>query len=82
MKTNRVLANITAQAGAHVLASSDLVINGLCRVDGTYLPVSNAALPLDKKDPSGHKLLDTYLDEVRPLRTQIRQLITDALDAL
>ncbi len=68
--------------GPHVLASSDLVIKGLRRVDGTYLPGSNVTLPLDSKDPSGHKLLDTYLDEARPLRTQIRQLITDALDAL
>lgn len=68
--------------GPYVLASSDLVINGLRRVDGTYLPVSNAKLALDGKDPSGHKLLDTYLDEARPLRTQIRQLITGALDAL
>lgn len=68
--------------GTHVLASSDLVINGLRRVDGTYLPVSNVTLSLDSKDPSGHKLLDTYLDEARPLRAQIRQLIADALDAL
>lgn len=68
--------------GPYVLASSDLVINGLRRVDGTYLPVSNANLALNGKDPSGHKLLDTYLDEARPLRAQIRQLITGALDAL
>lgn len=68
--------------GPYVLASSDLVINGLRRVDGTYLPVSNASLALNGKDPSGHKLLDTYLDEARPLRAQIRQLITGALDAL
>ena len=68
--------------GPHVLASSDLVISGLRRVDGTYLPVSNATLPLNSKDLSGHKLLDTYLDEARPLRAQIRQLVTDALDAL
>ena len=68
--------------GPYVLANTDLVINGLRRVDGTYLPVSNATLSLDKKDPSGHKLLDTYLDEARPLRAQIRQLIADALDAL
>ena len=68
--------------GPYVLASSDLVINGLRRVDGTFLPVSNATLPLNGKDPSGHKLLDTYLDEARPLRAQIRQLITDALDSL
>lgn len=68
--------------GPYVLASNDLVISGLRRVDGTYLPVSNATLPLNSKDPSGHKLLDTYLDQARPLRAQIRQLITDALDAL
>jgi hypothetical protein len=68
--------------GPYVLASTDLVINGLRRVDGTYLPVSNATLPLNSKDLSGHKLLDTYLDEARPLRAQIRQLVTDALDAL
>lgn len=68
--------------GPYVLASSDLVINGLRRVDGTYLPASNESLPLDRKDPSGHKLLDTYLDEARPLRARIRQLVTDALDAL
>jgi hypothetical protein len=68
--------------GPYVLASGDLVINGLRRVDGTYLPVSNAPLPVDGKDPSGHKLLDTYLDEARPLRAQIRQLVTNALDAL
>jgi hypothetical protein len=68
--------------GPYVLASSDLVINGLRRVDGTYLPVSNESLPLDRKDPSGHKLLDTYLDEARPLRARVRQLVTDALDAL
>ena len=68
--------------GPYVLANTDLVINGLRRVDGTYLPVSNATLSLDKKDPSGHKLLDTYLDEARPLRARIRQLVTDALDAL
>ena len=59
-----------------------MVINGLRRVDGTYLPVSNESLPLDRKDASGHKLLDTYLDEARPLRARIRQLVTDALDAL
>ncbi len=68
--------------GPYVLANTDLVINGLRRVDGTYLPVSNATLSFDKKDPSGHKLLDTYLDEARPLRARIRQLVTDALDAL
>jgi hypothetical protein len=68
--------------GPYVLASSDLVINGLRRVDGTYLPESSVNLPIDGKDPSGHKLLDTYLDKARPLRAQIRQFVTQALDAL
>ncbi len=68
--------------GPYVLADVDLVINGLRRVDGTYLAVSNFSLARDAKDASGHKLLDTYLDEARPARSHIRQLITQALDAL
>lgn len=43
--------------GPYVLADSDLVINGLRRVDGTYLPVSNVSLPMNSQDRSGHTLL-------------------------
>lgn len=68
--------------GPYVLADIDVVINGLRRVDGTYLAVSNFPLERDAKDSSGHKLLGTYLDESRPARAHIRQLITQALDAL
>lgn len=68
--------------GPYVLASGDLVIQGLRRVDGTYLPASNASSSGLSKDPSGHKFLDTYMDEASPLRDRIRQLITEALDAL
>ncbi len=68
--------------GPYVLADIDLVINGLRWVDGTYLAVSNFSLATDAKDRSGHQLLATYLDEARPARAHIRQLITQALDAL
>jgi len=68
--------------GPYVLADSDVVINGLRRVDGTYLPVSNVSLPVNSQDRSGHKLLATYLDEAGPVRAQIRQFVTKALDAL
>lgn len=68
--------------GPYVLADSDVVINGLRRVDGTYLPVSNVSLPMNSQDRSGHKLLATYLDEAGPVRAQTRQFITQALDAL
>ena len=68
--------------GPYVLADSDVVINGLRRVDGTYLPVSNVSLPVNSQDRSGHKLLATYLDEAGPVRAQIRQFVTQALDAL
>jgi hypothetical protein len=68
--------------GPWVLADIDVVINGLRRVDGTMLPASNFPLVADAKDRSGHKLLSTYLDEARPARAHIRQLITQALDAL
>lgn len=68
--------------GPWVLADIDVVINGLRRVDGTYLPVSNFSMAVDAKDRSGHKLLDTYLDEARPARAHILELIQQALDAL
>lgn len=87
--TNHVAAQVVHIApasptlrGPYVLADIDVVINGLRRVDGTMLPASNFPLVADAKDRSGHKLLSTYLDEARPARAHIRQLITQALDAL
>lgn len=68
--------------GPYVLADIDIVINGLRRVDGTYLAASNFSLARDAKDASGHKLLATYLDEARPARAHILQLIQQGLDAL
>lgn len=68
--------------GPYVLADIDLVINGLRQADGTYLAVSNFNLAPDAKDRSGHKLLSTYLDEARPARAHILQLIRQGLDAL
>lgn len=68
--------------GPYVLADIDIVINGLRRVDGTYLAVSNFPMAFEAKDRSGHKLLSTYLDEARPARAHILQLIQQGLDAL
>jgi hypothetical protein len=68
--------------GPYVLADIDRVITALPWVDGTLLARPNLVLAPDAKDSSGHKLLNTYLDESRPARAQIRQLITDALDKL
>jgi hypothetical protein len=68
--------------GPYVLADTDIVINGLRRIDGTYMAAPNMSLPVSGKDRSGHKLLDTYLDETRPARAQVLQLVSQALDAL
>lgn len=68
--------------GPYVLADTDIVINGLRRVDGTYMAASNVSLPIDGKDLSGHKLLESYLDDTRPVRAQVLKLVTQALDAL
>jgi len=67
--------------GPWVLADIDVVIKGV-RLDGTMLPASNFPLAADAKDRSGHKLLSTYLDEARPARAHILQLIRQGLDAL
>ena len=58
------------------------MITALPWVDGTLLARPNLVLAPDAKDSTGHTLLNTYLDESRPARAQIRQLITDALDKL
>ena len=68
--------------GPYVQAEGDLVIQGLRRVDGTYLPASNATAASSANDRSGHKFLSTYLDEASPLRARVRQLIAESLDAL
>ena len=68
--------------GPHILADIDLVINGMRLIGGGYGPASNVDLPFDSNDLSGHKMVDTYLDEARPARAQMRAHIIEALDAL
>lgn len=68
--------------GPYVLADIDIVINSLPLAGNTYLPNPNLALAFDARAKSGHTLVNTYLDETRPARVQIRQLITDVLDKL
>jgi hypothetical protein len=71
--------------GPHVLAEVDAVINGLRLIDGT--PIAPNTLSRDVMQPSltdisGHRLVETYMDEARPARAEIRRLIVGALDAL
>lgn len=68
--------------GDYVLADIDLVINGL-RVQGwsTIQPV-NIKLSLSKADPSGHTLVNTYLDATRESRARVGGYMNTALAAL
>jgi hypothetical protein len=71
--------------GPHVLAEIDVVINGMRGLDSS--PVAPNTLRRDVMqpsltDPSGHRFVQTYLDEERPARAEIRRLIVAALDGL
>lgn len=71
--------------GPHVLAETDLVIEGLRRVDGTPIAVNTLRrdeMPISSADPSGHKLVSTYLNPERPTHGIIKALIVKALNDL
>lgn len=71
--------------GEHTLADLDLVINAL-RVQGlSTVPAITAALPashLIKDDISGHKFVETYLNDKRDTFKEMRTMMTAALDSL
>jgi hypothetical protein len=65
--------------GNYALADIDLVINAL-RVQGlASVPDVNLTLPLSVRDPSGHTLIQTYLDRSRPGRSFVKNLLDSAL---
>jgi len=68
--------------GEHVLASIDLVINGL-RLSGiNSVPAANITLPPSTRDATGHGFEPTYLDTLRAAYSRTRGLITQSLDIL
>ena len=68
--------------GDYVLASIDLVINGL-RVQGlSSVPANNLTIPNALSDVSGHKLVDTYLDPSRGGRARVAELMKSAMQGL
>lgn len=68
--------------GPYILADIDLVINAL-RIQGlSAVPANNLILPISKNDPSGHKLIETYLDGSRAGFSTVTNLMTAGLDAL
>lgn len=71
--------------GEYVLADLDLVINGL-RIQGfSTVPPNNVSLPashLVTDDPTGHKLVETYLNSKRDSFLKVKGLVGAALSAL
>lgn len=68
--------------GEHKLADIDLVINAL-RLQGLdSVPPSNLYMLPSLRDKSGHKLIDTYLDERRSGRQAVKDLMENSLAAL
>lgn len=73
--------------GNYVLAFIDLVINGLRAQGFTSVPATNisvAELSPSMSDPSGHKLVDTYLDggSSRGGRARVNSMINSAMQTL
>lgn len=65
--------------GPHLLADIDLVINGL-RVQGvSSVPPINVSLFYSTEDASGHMLVATYLDRLRPALERVKSMIQTAL---
>ena len=65
--------------GPYLLADIDLVINGL-RLQGiNSVPSANIALAYSASDATGHGLVATYLDQVRPALARIKAMIQTAL---
>lgn len=68
--------------GDYRLADIDLIINGL-RIQGlNSVRENNLTLPVSVADPSGHMLLETYLDPSRRGRQEISELILKAMQQL
>lgn len=82
VKTLHIAPASPTTRGEHILADIDVVINGL-RVQGIgSVPPININLPFSSRDPSGHTLVDTYLDPSRAARARIRNMADSALASL
>ncbi|MGV8894791.1 MAG: hypothetical protein ACOH2K_18045 [Burkholderiaceae bacterium] len=71
--------------GEYVLATIDLVINGLRSQGLTSVPAINISieeLPASTSDLSGHTLVGTYLDASRGGRARVNSIINTAMQAL
>ncbi|MFV0575801.1 MAG: hypothetical protein ACK5NC_10400 [Vibrio sp.] len=65
--------------GDYILADIDIVINGLRIQGGKSVPDVNIELPFSKRDFSGHKLIDTYLDPAREARSVVYDMMISSL---
>lgn len=68
--------------GDYVLASIDLVINGLRSQGIGSVPDNNLSILPSTSDLSGHTLQGTYLDSTRAGRSRILNMMNSALNAL
>lgn len=64
--------------GDYILSNHDLVINTLRAQGVNSVPDNNISIPYSKNDVFGHYLIETYLDQNRPGRMKIKNLIQDA----
>lgn len=68
--------------GDYLLASIDLVINGLRLTGANSVPPANITLPPRIRDATGHGFEPTYLDTARAAYARTRGLIVQSLDTL
>jgi len=68
--------------GPHLLSGNDLVIAALRSALPGEPPPANIAIPPSRKDPTGHVLIDTYLDPDRNGRAAAGGLMAERLLAL
>ncbi|MGQ3003464.1 MAG: hypothetical protein ACT6UH_07065 [Hydrogenophaga sp.] len=68
--------------GDYVLASIDLVINGLRLTGANSVPPANITIPPRLRDATGHGFEPTYLDTARAAYARTRGLIVQSLDTL
>lgn len=68
--------------GQYLLASIDLVINGLRLSGVNSVPEANVSLAPSTRDATGHGFEPTYLDPTRAAHGRTRDLIVRSLDTL
>ena len=69
--------------GGYVLSVSDLIIDLLLRVEGIgSVPAPNISITPSRVDPTGHYLIETYLDGSRSGRAAVKNLMDRAIGAL